>query len=84
MLEDDEKEYAVNKILDRRLVVKVPNPTHESYEYLVSWKDCGEEENTWEPYENVKKCKEDIDALNRRLGKSQKKSSVPSKKLKLK
>jgi hypothetical protein len=28
------------------------------YEYLVSWKGYGPEENTWEPYDNVAECSE--------------------------
>ena len=72
---EDEKEYAVDKILDRRLVVEGPNPLSECYEYLAAWMACSEEENTCEPYENVKKCQADIDELHQRLKKTQKKRS---------
>ena len=61
--EEKWKEYAVDKILDRRLVVDGPNPMPECYVYLVAWKDCSEEEDSWEPYENVKKCKAKIEEL---------------------
>ena len=61
--EEKGKEYAVDKILDRRLVVDGPNPMPECYVYLVAWKDCSEEEDSWEPYENVKKCKAKIEEL---------------------
>ena len=71
---EDEKEYAVDKILDQRLVVDGPNPLSECYEYLaalMAW--CSEEENTCGPYENMKKCQADIHELHQRLKKTQKK-----------
>ena len=74
-LDDEEKEYAVDKILDRRLVVDGPNPTPECYEYLVAWKDCSEEEDSWEPYENVKKCQMELEEFHQRLNKKKKESS---------
>ena len=71
---EDEKEYAVDKILDRRLVVDGPNPMPECYVYLVAWKDCSEEEDSWEPYENVKKCQMELEEFHQRLNKKKKES----------
>ena len=77
--EEEEKEYVVDRILDRRLVVHDSIPTPECYEYLVAWKDCSEEENTWEPYEYVKNCKAELKELNQRLHMAQKASSLTIK-----
>ena len=51
-------EFVVNRILDRRL--RKPDirdiPQDGDYEYLVAWEGYGDDENTWEPYDNLKQC----------------------------
>ncbi len=53
-----ENEFVVGKILDRRLLLAIAksNPLDEDYEYLVSWEGYRDEDNTWEPYDNLKHC----------------------------
>jgi hypothetical protein len=45
----DETEYEVERILDMR----TKNKTRQ---YLIKWKNYGDEENTWEPMTNLKNC----------------------------
>merc|ERR1712226_541614 len=42
----EEEEYVVEKILDKRI-------TAGKIQYLIRWEGYGEEENTWEPKENL-------------------------------
>ena len=46
---DDEAEYEVQSILDFKRVSGKPY-------YLVKWKGYSDEENTWEPTENLRSC----------------------------
>jgi hypothetical protein len=51
--EDNQEEYEVEKILDKRIIHKKP-------QYLVKWFGYPLYDSTWEPIENLKNCKEKV------------------------
>ena len=60
--------YAVNDILDRRI-------RNDKPQYLISWKDYGPEDNTWEPLENLADCMELVEHYERTHSTSRRRGS---------
>ena len=54
----NEAVYEVEKILDKRGRGRMA-------EYLIKWRNYGEQENTWEPASNLKEAKEAINKFNK-------------------
>lgn len=61
----EEEVFEVLKILARR------KSRRGKLEYLVRWKNYGEEDDTWEPIENLKDCDEVLEDFNNRLSRGE-------------
>ena len=66
--EEGEEEYVVERIVDKR------TSKSGKVEYFLKWKGYGEEDNTWEPKENVS-CKDMIDDFEKKLREKKAKSA---------
>lgn len=62
--DSSEDEYVVEKILAKRF-----NPKRKYYEYLLKWEGYPQDQNTWEPVENMAACDKLVEQFEKSLAK---------------
>jgi len=63
-------EWEVEKIVKSEIIsyerrVRASTRSFEQVRYFVKWKECSEDENTWEPREHLERAKELVEEFHR-------------------